>query len=350
MNYVFNITSLQLTPSKLQLTPKSVFRLSIFFYPSIIKNRKKGKRKAMNSIELKNLTKRYGKFHAVDNLGFEIKQGDFVGFLGVNGAGKSTTVNMLSTILTPDSGEAYICGYKLGKEDMAIRKSIGVVYQSNVLDDLFTVKENIVIRSNMLGLNNETIKNRLADLSDILKLSDIIDKRYRVLSGGQKRRCEIAFALMHSPKVLFLDEPTTGLDPATRVDVWDAIEQLRANTDMTVFLTTHYMEEAQSADKIIIINSGHKLAEGTPFELKEKFAKDSLKLYFDESKRAQVIDIIGKDFLTNTSYGACVESNNPFTAAETAGKLKGIINGFEIIQGKMDDVFLNVTTEIRRAV
>ena len=304
----------------------------------------------MNSIEIKNLTKKYGKFYAVDNLGFEIKQGDFVGFLGVNGAGKSTTVNMLSTILTPDAGDAYLCGYKLGKEDMEIRKSIGVVYQSNVLDDLFSVKENIVTRSKMLGLDNATINSRLADLSEILKLSDIMDKRYRVLSGGQKRRCEIAFALMHSPKILFLDEPTTGLDPATRVDVWDAVEMLRANTDMTVFLTTHYMEEAQAADKIIIINKGKKVAEGTPFELKERFAKDSLKLYFDENRRGQVLDIIGKDNLVTTSYGGCVEANNPFAAAEAAGKLKGIIDGFEIIQGKMDDVFLNVTNELGRAV
>ena len=303
----------------------------------------------MNSIEIKNLTKRYGKFYAVDNLGFEIKQGDFVGFLGVNGAGKSTTVNMLSTILTPDSGDAYLCGYKLGKEDMEIRKTIGVVYQSNVLDDLFTVKENIVTRSKMLGLDNETIRNRLSDLSDILKLSDIMDKRYRVLSGGQKRRCEIAFALMHSPRILFLDEPTTGLDPATRVDVWDAVEMLRANTDMTVFLTTHYMEEAQAADNIIIINKGKKLAEGTPFELKEKFAKDSLKLYFTENKLNKVLDVVGKESLITTSYGGCIESKNPFAAAEIASMLKGIIDGFEIIQGKMDDVFLNVTNSLGTA-
>jgi multidrug/hemolysin transport system ATP-binding protein len=188
----------------------------------------------MNSIELKNITKRYGSFRAVDDLSFEIKQGDFVGFLGVNGAGKSTTVNMMSTILTPDEGEAYLCGYRLGKEDMEIRKNIGVVYQSNVLDDLFTVKENIVTRSKMLGLDDRTIKSRLSELSDILKLQDIIGKRYRVLSGGQKRRCEIAFALMHSPKILFLDEPTTGLDPATRVDVWEALKLFRVKW-MTYF-------------------------------------------------------------------------------------------------------------------
>lgn len=304
----------------------------------------------MNSIEIKNLTKRYGKFNAVDNLGFEIRQGDFVGFLGVNGAGKSTTVNMLSTILTPDEGEAYLCGYKLGKEDMEIRKSIGVVYQSNVLDDLFTVKENIVTRSKMLGMEDGRIKSRLSDLSDILKLSDIMDKRYRVLSGGQKRRCEIAFALIHSPKILFLDEPTTGLDPATRVDVWEAVEQLRGTTDMTVFLTTHYMEEAQAADKIIIIDKGKKLAEGTPFELKERFASDSLKLYFSEDKLGKVTELMGKENLVATSYGGYALTKNPFEAAEKAGSLKGIIDGFEIIQGKMDDVFLNVTNGLGRAV
>ena len=304
----------------------------------------------MNSIEIKELTKRYGKFNAVDNLSFEIKQGDFVGFLGVNGAGKSTTVNMLSTILSPDGGDAYLCGYRLGKDDMAIRKSIGVVYQSNVLDDLFTVKENIVTRSKMLGMDTAAIKSRLSDLSDILKLSDIMDKRYKVLSGGQKRRCEIAFALMHSPKILFLDEPTTGLDPATRVDVWEAVEQLRESTDMTVFLTTHYMEEAQAADKIIIINKGKKLAEGTPFELKERFAQDSLKLYFSEDRLGKVTELIGKERLVATSYGGCIQAKNPFEAAETVGSLKGIIDGFEIIQGKMDDVFLNVTNGLGRAV
>lgn len=298
----------------------------------------------MNAIELKALTKRYGKYKAVDNLSFNIRQGDFVGFLGVNGAGKTTTVNIMSTILTPDRGRAYICGYELGKEDMEIRKSIGVVYQANVLDEIFTVKENLVIRSQMLGLDDKTIRTRISDLSDILKLSDIMNKRYRILSGGQKRRCEIAFALMHSPKILFLDEPTTGLDPSTRVDVWEAVETLRANTEMTVFLTTHYMEEAQAADKIIIIDKGQKLAEGTPFELKQRFAKDSLKLYFDKKNKKRVFDIVGDSKLITTAYGGYVESDNPFESAEIAGKLRGIVEGFEIIQGKMDEVFLNVTS------
>ncbi|MCR5116037.1 MAG: ABC transporter ATP-binding protein [Lachnospiraceae bacterium] len=298
----------------------------------------------MNSIEISNLTKKYGNFYAVDSLSFEIGKGEFVGFLGVNGAGKSTTVNMLSTILTPDSGTAFLNGYRLGKDDMDIRRSIGVVYQSNVLDELFSVKENIVVRSKMQGLDDKTISSRLKDLSDVLKLSDIINKKYKVLSGGQKRRCEIAFALMHSPQILFLDEPTTGLDPATRADVWEAVEMLRKNTDMTVFLTTHYMEEAQSADKIIVIDKGKKLAEGTPFELKDRYAKDSLKLYFTPDKKERVEAVIGKEKMTDTTYGACVEAKDPFEAAKSAEGLKGLIDGFEIVQGNMDDVFINVTS------
>lgn len=298
----------------------------------------------MNSIEISNLTKKYGNFYAVDSLNFTIGQGDFVGFLGVNGAGKSTTVNMLSTILTPDGGTAFLNGFRLGKDDMDIRRTIGVVYQSNVLDELFTVKENIKVRSKMLGLDDKTINARLSDLSDILKLSDIIDKKYKVLSGGQKRRCEIAFALMHSPQILFLDEPTTGLDPATRADVWEAVDMLRRNKDMTVFLTTHYMEEAQSADKIIVIDKGKKLAEGTPFELKDKYAKDSLKLYYSPDKKERVEEIVGKDNMSDTTYGAVVEAKDPFEAAKKAEALKGIIDGFEIVQGNMDDVFINVTS------
>ncbi|MCR4618963.1 MAG: ATP-binding cassette domain-containing protein [Lachnospiraceae bacterium] len=303
----------------------------------------------MNSIEISNLTKKYGKFFAVDNLSFKIKQGSFIGFLGVNGAGKSTTVGMLSTLLTPDGGDAYICGHKLGKEDMEIRKSIGVVYQYNVLDDLYTVRENLTLRSKMLGLSEKEVNQRLYELTDLLKLSDIIDKRYKVLSGGQKRRCEIALALMHSPSILFLDEPTTGLDPATRVDVWEAVDLLRQSMDMTVFLTTHYMEEAQSADNIIIIDKGKKLAEGTPFELKEKFAKDSLRLYFDEPKLEKIQSVISPETLIPTSYGGYIYSENSFNAAGIALSLKGIIDGFEIVQGKMDDVFLNVTKNIGRA-
>ncbi len=297
----------------------------------------------MKAIEIKNLTKRYGNFTAVNNISFDVEAGSMIGFLGVNGAGKSTTINMLSTILTPDGGEVNVCGYRLGKQDMEIRKSIGVVYQSNVLDDLLTVKENLVLRATIAGLSKEKINKRLSELSDLLKLESILNKKYQLLSGGQKRRCEIALALMHSPKILFLDEPTTGLDPATRIDVWEAVKLLRKTEDMTVFLTTHYMEEAATADKIVIIDKGEILAEGTPFELKETYAKDRLKLYFPEEKEETVKTFFNKDTYKATKYGARVYLNSSIEAIKEVEKVKDLIDGFEVIQGNMDDVFLNVT-------
>ncbi len=297
----------------------------------------------MKAIEIKNLTKRYGNFTAVNNISFDVETGSMIGFLGVNGAGKSTTINMLSTILTPDGGEVNVCGYRLGKQDMEIRKSIGVVYQSNVLDDLLTVKENLVLRATIAGLSKEKINKRLSELSDLLKLESILNKKYQLLSGGQKRRCEIALALMHSPKILFLDEPTTGLDPATRIDVWEAVKLLRKTEDMTVFLTTHYMEEAATADKIVIIDKGEILAEGTPFELKETYAKDRLKLYFSKEKEENIKNFFKEDTYKATKYGARVYLNSSIEAIKVIEPVKDLIDGFEVIQGNMDDVFLNVT-------
>ena len=298
----------------------------------------------MNSIEIRNLTKKYGNFTAVNNISFEVEAGSMIGFLGVNGAGKSTTINMLSTILTPDGGEVNVCGYRLGKQDMEIRKSIGVVYQSNVLDNLLTVKENLVLRANIAGLSNEKINKRLKELSDLLKLESILNKKYQLLSGGQKRRCEIALALMHSPKILFLDEPTTGLDPATRIDVWETIKLLRKTEDMTVFLTTHYMEEAATADKIVIIDKGEILAEGTPFELKEKYAKDRLKLYFSKEKEKTIKPFFKEEAYKTTKYGARVYLNSSIEAIKELEPVKNLIEGFEVIQGTMDDVFLNTAS------
>ena len=287
----------------------------------------------MNIIEVRDLTKTYGELTAVDHISFSVEQGTMLGFLGVNGAGKSTAINMLSTLLTPDAGSATICGRELGKQDDQIRRKIGIVYQQNVLDDLLSVKENLLCRGILHGATRAEAQTQMERLSEILKLGGILRKRYKLLSGGQKRRCEIAAALMHTPEILFLDEPTTGLDPATRKDVWQIIEMLRRDENMTVFLTTHYMEEAAAADQIIILDHGKIITAGTPFQLKERYAKDKLRLFCDPDQ----LSLEGK----RTPYGMELTLDATMDALPILEQVQQNIQGFEVIQGNMDDVFLN---------
>ncbi len=297
----------------------------------------------MTVLKITDLTKRYGDFTAVDSISFEAKQGELLGFLGVNGAGKTTTINMLSTLLKPDGGSAEVCGETLGKNDEAIRRKIGIVYQQNCLDDILTVKENLMCRGILHGASKAQAKRRLDELCEMLSMSDLLKKRYATLSGGQKRRCEIAAALMHTPELLFLDEPTTGLDPATRKDVWSAVESLRRESGMTVFLTTHYMEEAAEANRIIIIESGRICADGTPFELKEQYASDTVKLYCEGDKRSEILSSleIGGIAAKDEDYGVYFTVKNTVNALEPIYSLRHLITGFEVIAGTMDDVFLN---------
>ena len=277
----------------------------------------------MGIIQVDNLTKKYGELTAVNHISFEVEKGTMLGFLGVNGAGKTTVINMLATLLTPDEGSAEICGEKLGKGNPNIRRKIGIVYQQNCLDDILTVRENLICRGILHGTSRAEANVQCKKLSEILKLGDILKKKFRTLSGGQKRRAEIAAALMHTPEVLFLDEPTTGLDPATRKDVWSIIEELQKNEKMTVFLTTHYMEEAAGADNIIIMDHGNIVTQGTPFVLKEKYASDRLKLYYKSGQEEEIL----------------VQST--LKALPLIRKTEDKIEGFEVIQGNMDDVFLN---------
>ena len=302
----------------------------------------------MNVIEVKNLTKRYGNFTAVDHVSFEVEKGTMLGFLGVNGAGKTTVINMLATLLKPDEGGAVICGESLGAQDDRIRRKIGIVYQQNCLDEILSVRENLLCRGIIHGAGKREALEQCRKLSEILKLDEIMQKRYGTLSGGQKRRCEIAAALMHTPEILFLDEPTTGLDPATRVDVWNTIEQLRKDEQMTVFLTTHYMEEAAAADKIIILEKGKVIAEGTPFSLKETYARDKIRIYAEEENRSAIVNAL--QVRKGVRPEAILTGDNgviEITVASTKEALPILdeaaewMEGFEVIQGNMDDVFLN---------
>lgn len=299
----------------------------------------------MSIIKVQNLTKTYSGVYAVDHISFSVERGTMLGFLGVNGAGKSTTIHMLSTLLKPDAGDAKLCGFTVGREDYEIRRRIGIVYQQNCLDDLLTVKENLICASVLHGASKEKAVRQLKHLCEILKLENILRKRYRTLSGGQKRRCEIAAALMHTPEILFLDEPTTGLDPATRQDVWAAITDLQQKEKITVFLTTHYMEEAARADNIIIMNEGKITASGAAFELKEKYTTDKLRLYYKENAEAVLSGKLEKIAIhrkvTKQKEGVEIALRDTLEAIPILQAVKDEVDGFEVIQGNMDDVFLH---------
>ena len=294
-------------------------------------------------IEVNHLKKYYKNVKAVDDISFKVEKGELFGFLGVNGAGKSTTINMLCTLLRPTDGEAYIGGYKLGKEDEAIRRLIGIVYQENSLDDALTVKENLMIRGRLYEPDSKKLKKQLSEVSERLGLEEILNRRFKRLSGGQKRRCEIARALMHQPEVLFLDEPTTGLDPATRKDVWECVARLREEMQMTVFLTTHYMEEAAAASHIGIMDNGKLKQYGMPFSLKESFASDRLNVMAKDKEK--VIEVLRNKKLVfkEDNRMLSIELNNTLAALTILPSIEDAISGFEVIQGYMDDVFLNVT-------
>ncbi|HBL8260631.1 TPA: ABC transporter ATP-binding protein, partial [Listeria monocytogenes] len=244
-------------------------------------------------IKLTNVVKKFGKIEAVKGINLEVEKGSLFAFLGENGAGKSTTLSMICTESEPTSGEIYIDDEKLTfKNRKLFRQKLGVVFQENVLDDLLTVRENLYNRASLYGKTKAEITERLALVSSIMGIEDILNRRFEKLSGGQKRRAEIARAIMHDPEILLLDEPTTGLDPKTRVSVWKIIDYLREELGMTVFLTTHYLEEAKDADQLAVINKGKIIAQGTPTNIRSRFSVD--KIFFYDAKVAELQKIMKK--------------------------------------------------------
>lgn len=294
-------------------------------------------------IEVDHLSKRYGEMTAVNGLSFEVEGSSLFAFLGPNGAGKSTTINMLCTLLAKSSGSVRIDGYELGKEDDAIRDRIGVVFQDSLLDDLLTVRENLQVRAGMYGMAAADFRKRLDEIADVLGLTEFLDRRYGKLSGGQRRRADIARALVNNPRILFLDEPTTGLDPQARLHAWRTIRQLQADKQMTVFLTTHYMEEAAMADDVAIIDHGRIVAQGTPAELRVTHSTDHLKLMPKDAAALEGWLSERGIVYTNGAGFLDIPVENSMEGLAILKEIEPLVDNFELIRGSMDDVFLNIT-------
>ena len=292
-----------------------------------------------NIIEIEHLDKSFQDVHAVNDLSLCVKEGELFAFLGVNGAGKSTTISIMCGMLAKDSGKVFIDGKDVDKDMRAIAKELGVVFQNTVLDEKLSVKDNLTSRASLYGITGKEAKNRIAELAELLDFKDIMNRTFGKLSGGQKRRVDVARALLHKPKILILDEPTTGLDPEARKTLWNVVTSLRKNENMTVFLTTHYMEEAADADYVVILDSGKIAAKGTPLELKNEYTGDFVTVYnADES----VIKALGLP-CENIRDAVRIAVKDTLEARDLILANPELFSDFEITKGKMDDVFLAVT-------
>lgn len=292
-----------------------------------------------NIIEIDKLCKSFGDVKAVRELSFHVKKGELFAFLGVNGAGKSTTISIMCGQLKKDSGEVVICGENVEHSLDKITRKLGVVFQNSVLDKVLSVKDNLMSRAALYGITGSRFKNRLSELSKLLDFGDIINRPVGKLSGGQRRRIDIARALIHEPEILILDEPTTGLDPQTRRLLWDVIRKLRKDKDMTVFLTTHYMEEAADADYVVILDSGKIAADGTPHDLKTAYTGDFITLYGITDEKAESLGAPYEKL--KNAYRIKVQNTAEATKLIVAHP--DVFTDYEITKGTVDEVFLEVT-------
>ena len=290
-------------------------------------------------IEIDHLSKSFGDIRAVQDLSFQVREGELFAFLGVNGAGKSTTINILCGQLAKDGGSVRICGADPDREADRVKRSLGVVFQNSVLDKSLSVRDNLESRAALYGITGKAFSRRLEELSGLLELDDLLKRTVGKLSGGQRRRIDIARALLHQPRILILDEPTTGLDPQTRKLLWDAVSRMRREKSMTVFLTTHYMEEAADADYVVVLDSGRIAAQGTPLTLKNTYTGDFITLYGVTEEQVRGL---GHPYeAIRDAYRVSV----PDTAAATGLIVRNpeVFRDYEITKGRMDDVFLAVT-------
>lgn len=293
----------------------------------------------VNMIKIEHLKKDFGDIHAVNDLSFSVKKGELFAFLGVNGAGKSTTINIICGQLSKDGGNVQICGANLENDIDFIKRNLGVVFQNSVLDKDLSVKDNLESRAALYGICGKDFKSRLTELSVLLDFNDLLRRPVGKLSGGQRRRIDIARALLHKPEILILDEPTTGLDPQTRSLLWQVIDDLRKKDGLTVFLTTHYMEEAADADYVVILDHGQTVAEGTPHSLKNTYTGDFITLYDVDENMVKNLGLPYEKI--RNAYKILVK--NTAEATDLIIKNPDLFTDYEIAKGKMDDVFLSVT-------
>lgn len=292
-----------------------------------------------NAITVNHLVKQYKEHTAVNGISFEVGRGEFFSLLGENGAGKTTTINILCTILDKTAGRVNIYNHELGVDDDAIRNLIGIVFQNSVLDRELTVKENIFTRGSYYGLNRKQILQRIEPFMDGFELKEIWNRKYDRLSGGQRRRVDIVRALINEPKILFLDEPTTGLDPKSRRMIWDHIRKLREEQNLTIFLTTHYMEETAEADRVVILDKGQVIVTGSPSELKSRYTSPKLVWYAEQNEtRNSLLDGCRWTYEADHYNVYYTDSVTDFLYRNRAD-----IKDYEVIKGSMDDVFLNLT-------
>lgn len=293
-------------------------------------------------IEVEHLSKHYGDLEVIRDISFYVEAGSLFAFLGPNGAGKSTTISILSTQITKDAGTVRVDGHRLGKEDDAIRRTIGIVFQENVLDKRLTVEENIISRAGLYGMGRRKAAAAAREAAAAVECTPYYTRRYGRLSGGQRRKADIARALVHMPAVLFLDEPTTGLDPAARRQVWDTIRTLQTSKGITIFLTTHYMEEAAQADYLVVIDHGQVIAGGTPAQIREKYTRDLLKVTVRDPGKLQkmltesglVSELRGDEYIIPLRHTA--------DAVPLLSRMGENVTSLEVMKGSMDQAFLNL--------
>lgn len=297
------------------------------------------------AISVRGLTKKYGATTAVDDLSFEVHPGTVFAFLGVNGAGKSTTISCLTTVIPFNAGEATVSGHDVRSEAGEVRKDIGVVFQDSLLDPLLTGRENLRTRAKFYSADTAANDARIQELSAMIGIDDFVDRRYGTYSGGQRRRVDIARALLHSPSILFLDEPTAGLDPASRAMVWSTIRELRDRHGLTVFLTTHYMEETEEADRVCILERGRIIADGTPAQLRARHSSSVLSITTDNRPALLALATAAGAGIRDEDDGGVVRL--VVDTAETARRILAehgdSVADFEFRHGTMDDVFLALT-------